>query len=133
MISRLCSTLLNFFVVCRLNPVYGTEVRSFAVFLKPVFVIIYVLEFVTSSTRTYIGDQCLCYVIFCIGVLSCFTSLRVVSNNLSNDDYGFRKSDFFHRCLTAMNTVEYLNFLNGPEENQKNDQEATELLGIAIW
>ena len=133
MISRLCSTLLNFFVVYRLNPVYGTEVRSIAVFLKPVFVIIYVLEFVTSSTRTYIGDQCLCYVIFCIGVLSCFTSLRVVSNNLSNDDYGFRKSDFFHRCLTAMNTVEYLNFLNDPEENQKNDQEATELLGIAIW
>lgn len=123
-----------FFVVCRLNPIYGTEVRSFAVFLKPVFVIVYVLEFVTSSTRTYIGDQCLCYVIFSIRVLSCFTSLRVVSNNLSNDDYGFWKfSDFFHRCLTAMNTVEYLNFLNGPEENQKNDQEDTKLLGIAIW
>ena len=66
-------------------------------------------------------------------MLSCFTSLRVVSNNLSNDDYGFRKfSDFCHRCLTAMNTVEYLNFLNGPEENQKNDQEAIKLLSYLV-
>ena len=127
-------TIHYFFVVCRLNPLYGTEVRSFAVFLKPVFAIVYVLDFVTSSTKTYIGDQCLCYVIFSIRALSCFIPLGVVSKNLSDDDYGFRKfSDFFHRCLTAMNTVEYLNFLNSPEENQKNDQEATKLLAIAIW
>ena len=31
-----------------------------------------------------------------------------------------------------MNTVEYLNFLNGPEENQKNDQEAIKLLSYLV-
>ena len=37
-----------------------------------------------------------------------------------NDGHGLRKfSDFLQHCVTAMNTVEYLNILNDPEENQK--------------
>jgi len=52
-----------------LTPYRGQSYVPSSFFLKPVFVIVYVLEFVTSSTRTDIGDQCLCYVIFSIGVL----------------------------------------------------------------
>lgn len=36
------------------------------------------------------------------------------------DGQGFRKfADFLQHCHTAMNTIQYLNVLNDPDENQR--------------